>query len=131
GQGGPRGFPAAHRHGPPPSDREAGTVTFAEVAREAHLGHDLPIGMAPGLDETHFFDPVDMPFAYSTHIHNSWKMEATLKAVPVASAQRGEDDAREAARVSRRRGDMGERPTWRRGRAHAHRSGEGRRSRGL
>ena len=52
----------------PPSDREAATVTFADAAREAHLGHDLPLGMAPGLDETHFFDPVDMPFAYGTHI---------------------------------------------------------------
>ena len=52
----------------PPSDREAGTVTFADVAREAHLGHDLPMGMAPGLDETDFFDPVDMPSAYGTHI---------------------------------------------------------------
>jgi aerobic carbon-monoxide dehydrogenase large subunit len=43
-------------------------VTFADVAREAHLGHDLPMGMALGLDETYFFDPVDMPFAYGTHI---------------------------------------------------------------
>jgi carbon-monoxide dehydrogenase large subunit len=52
----------------PPSDREAGTVSFADVARDAHLGHDLPRGMAPGLDETRFFDPADMPFAYGTHI---------------------------------------------------------------
>jgi carbon-monoxide dehydrogenase large subunit len=52
----------------PPADRDAGTVTFPEVAREAHLGHDLPFGMAPGLDETYFFDPADMPFAYGTHL---------------------------------------------------------------
>src|SRR5262245_17757445 len=52
----------------PPFDREAGIITFADVAREAHLGHDLPIGMTPGLDQTYFFDPVDMPFAYGTHI---------------------------------------------------------------
>jgi aerobic carbon-monoxide dehydrogenase large subunit len=38
------------------------------VAREAHLGHDLPLGMTPGLDESYFFDPEDMPFAYGTHI---------------------------------------------------------------
>ena len=45
-----------------------GTVTLADVAREAHLGHDLPRGMAPGLDETYFFDPEDMLFAYGTHV---------------------------------------------------------------
>ncbi|MEI9406444.1 xanthine dehydrogenase family protein molybdopterin-binding subunit [Mesorhizobium argentiipisi] len=52
----------------PPSDREAETLTLADVARDAHLGLDLPMGTAPGLDETEFFDPVDMPFAYGTHI---------------------------------------------------------------
>lgn len=50
------------------SERGAGSVTFAEAAREAHLGHDVPLGMTPGLDETVFFDPKDMPFAYGTHI---------------------------------------------------------------
>jgi carbon-monoxide dehydrogenase large subunit len=48
--------------------READVVTFADVAREAHLGHDLPLGMAPGLDETHFFDPKDIPYAYGAHV---------------------------------------------------------------
>jgi aerobic carbon-monoxide dehydrogenase large subunit len=43
-------------------------VTFIDVAREAHLGHDLPLGMAPGLDETYFFDPKDMCFAYGAHV---------------------------------------------------------------
>jgi carbon-monoxide dehydrogenase large subunit len=52
----------------PARKRDAMTITFADVAREAHLGHDLPLGMVPGLDETCFFDPVDMPFAYGTHI---------------------------------------------------------------
>jgi carbon-monoxide dehydrogenase large subunit len=52
----------------PARKRDAASVTFADAAREAHLGHDLPLGMAPGLDETYFFDPVDMPFAYGTHI---------------------------------------------------------------
>jgi carbon-monoxide dehydrogenase large subunit len=52
----------------PVMERDAASVSFAEAAREAHLGHDLPLGMVPGLDETHFFDPEDMPFAYGTHI---------------------------------------------------------------
>lgn len=49
-------------------ERGADSVTFADAAREAHLGHDLPLGMPPGLDETVFFDPKDMPFAHGTHI---------------------------------------------------------------
>jgi aerobic carbon-monoxide dehydrogenase large subunit len=51
-----------------PMRRGVAAVTFAEVAREAHLGHDLPLGMAPGLDETHFFDPKDIVFDYGAHI---------------------------------------------------------------
>jgi carbon-monoxide dehydrogenase large subunit len=52
----------------PVMQRGAEVVTFAEVAREAHLGHDLPLGMAPGLDETCFFDPKDIPFGYGAHV---------------------------------------------------------------
>jgi carbon-monoxide dehydrogenase large subunit len=52
----------------PVMPRGADVVTFADVAREAHLGHDLPLGMAPGLDQTHFFDPKDMPFSYGAHV---------------------------------------------------------------
>jgi carbon-monoxide dehydrogenase large subunit len=52
----------------PPMRRGVAAVTFAEVAREAHLGHDLPLGMAPGLDETIFFDPKDIVFDYGAHI---------------------------------------------------------------
>jgi carbon-monoxide dehydrogenase large subunit len=52
----------------PPMQHDAEAVTFAEVARAAHLGHDLPLGMAPGLDETYFFDPKDILIAYGTHI---------------------------------------------------------------
>ena len=52
----------------PVMPRGAEVVTFADVAREAHLGHDLPLGMAPGLDETHFFDPKDMLFDYGAHV---------------------------------------------------------------
>jgi carbon-monoxide dehydrogenase large subunit len=52
----------------PAIPRGAELVTFAEVALEAHRGHDLPFGMVPGLDETHFFDPKDIPFAYGSHV---------------------------------------------------------------
>lgn len=44
------------------------SLSLAEVASAAHLGHDLPLGMAPGLDETVFFDPKDMPVSSGTHI---------------------------------------------------------------
>ncbi len=49
-------------------DRGAPSITFADAAREAHLGHDLPLGMELGLDETVFFDPRNMPFGYGTHV---------------------------------------------------------------
>jgi carbon-monoxide dehydrogenase large subunit len=52
----------------PAMERDAEVLTFADVAREAHLGHDLPLGMAPGLDETHFFDPKDILFDYGAHV---------------------------------------------------------------
>ena len=45
-----------------------GQISFADVAREAHLSHDVPLGMAAGLDETVYFDPKAMPAAYATHI---------------------------------------------------------------
>jgi aerobic carbon-monoxide dehydrogenase large subunit len=48
--------------------RDAEAVTFVDVAREAHLGHDLPLGMTPGLDETYFFDPKDLSFDYGAHV---------------------------------------------------------------
>lgn len=52
----------------PAVQRGVDAVTFAAVAREAHLGHDLPLGMAPGLDEIHFFDPKDVVFDYGAHV---------------------------------------------------------------
>jgi carbon-monoxide dehydrogenase large subunit len=52
----------------PAADREVDAVTFADIARDAHLGHDLPLGMPPGLDETHFFDPKDILFDYGAHV---------------------------------------------------------------
>ncbi|MGC1353575.1 MAG: molybdopterin cofactor-binding domain-containing protein, partial [Xanthobacteraceae bacterium] len=43
-------------------------VTFAKVARMAHLGHKLPQGTAPGLDETVFYDPAGMSSPSGVHI---------------------------------------------------------------
>ena len=51
-----------------PVPKRGATVTFADIAREAHLGHDLPLGMVPGLDETCFFDPKDMLLDYGAHV---------------------------------------------------------------
>ncbi len=52
----------------PVVQRDAEAVTFAEVAFAAHLGYDLPLGMAPGLEESCFFDPKDMLFGYATQV---------------------------------------------------------------
>jgi carbon-monoxide dehydrogenase large subunit len=52
----------------PATTRDAEAIAFADVARDAHLGRDLPLGMVPGLDETCFFDPQDMLFDYSAHL---------------------------------------------------------------
>ena len=52
----------------PVIQRDTEAVTFADIAHAAHLGHDLPLGMAPGLEASHFFDPTDMLFDYGTHV---------------------------------------------------------------
>src|SRR5262249_47896373 len=52
----------------PVPEHRAAAVTFVEVAHAAHLGHDLPLGMAPGLEATHVFDPKDMLFDYGAHV---------------------------------------------------------------
>ena len=52
-----------------PAARSSGdALTFADAARDTNLGHDLPLGMAPGLDETHVFDPRDIVFDYGAHV---------------------------------------------------------------
>ena len=43
-------------------------VTFAEVARVAHLGQDLPVETPPGLDESATFEPSGMAFSYGAVI---------------------------------------------------------------
>jgi aerobic carbon-monoxide dehydrogenase large subunit len=43
-------------------------LPFAKVARMAHLGHMLPKGVEPGLDETLFYDPTGMGAPSGVHM---------------------------------------------------------------
>jgi len=43
-------------------------VSFAKVARMAYVGHRLPDGLAPGLDETVFYDPTGMGSPSGVHL---------------------------------------------------------------
>ena len=43
-------------------------LTFAEVSRQAYLGHDLPEGLEPGLEEKSFYDPPGLTTPFGTHI---------------------------------------------------------------
>src|SRR5215831_7688124 len=43
-------------------------LSFARVARMAYLGHVLPDGMEPGLDETLFYDPTGMGAPSGVHM---------------------------------------------------------------
>ena len=43
-------------------------VTFGKVARMAHVGHKLPDGLEPGLDETVFYDPTGMGSPSGIHL---------------------------------------------------------------
>jgi carbon-monoxide dehydrogenase large subunit len=52
----------------PVTPEDVDRVGFAEIAMQAHTGQDLPLGMAPGLDETYIFDPKDLVFAYGSHL---------------------------------------------------------------
>jgi carbon-monoxide dehydrogenase large subunit len=47
---------------------EIAPLAFAKVARMAHLGHVLPDGMQPGLDETLFYDPTGMGAPSGVHM---------------------------------------------------------------
>jgi carbon-monoxide dehydrogenase large subunit len=44
------------------------TVTFQELALEAHLCRNLPAGTEPGLSVTRFFEPSNFAFPFGTHI---------------------------------------------------------------
>jgi carbon-monoxide dehydrogenase large subunit len=43
-------------------------VSFGKVARMAYVGHKLPDGVAPGLDETAFYDPTGMSAPSGVHL---------------------------------------------------------------
>ena len=43
-------------------------IAFAEVAQAANLGHKLPPGLEPGLNEHAFFDPVNFAFSAGCHV---------------------------------------------------------------
>jgi aerobic carbon-monoxide dehydrogenase large subunit len=43
-------------------------LSFAKVARMAYVGHKLPDGLAPGLDETLFYDPTGMSAPSGVHL---------------------------------------------------------------
>ena len=47
---------------------EIAPLAFAKVARMAHLGHVLPEGLEPGLDETLFYDPTGMGAPSGVHM---------------------------------------------------------------
>jgi len=47
---------------------EIAPLAFDKVARMAHLGHVLPDGMEPGLDETLFYDPIGMGAPSGVHM---------------------------------------------------------------
>ncbi|HEX4805788.1 MAG TPA: xanthine dehydrogenase family protein molybdopterin-binding subunit [Conexibacter sp.] len=42
-------------------------VAIAELAHRAHLGHDLPDGVLPGLEATISYDPPNSSYPYATH----------------------------------------------------------------
>ena len=44
------------------------SVTIQEVALAAHLAHNIPAGLEPGLSATHFFEPSNFTFPFGTHI---------------------------------------------------------------
>jgi aerobic carbon-monoxide dehydrogenase large subunit len=46
------------------SDR---AIPVAKVAEAAHLAHDLPEGVTPGLAEQEAYDPLNLAFAFATH----------------------------------------------------------------
>jgi carbon-monoxide dehydrogenase large subunit len=70
---------AAHALGVAPEDvtfeagvfssaRTTKTVSFGDVALEAHVCRDLPPGLEPGLVATRFFEPSNFAFPFGAHI---------------------------------------------------------------
>jgi len=56
---------AAGRFAVKGTDRALG---FEEVARAAHLAHDLPAGLEPGWQESTFYDPPNFAFSNGAHV---------------------------------------------------------------
>jgi len=50
------------------SGTDVAEIPFAKVARMAYVGHRLPDGVEPGLDETLFYDPVGMGAPSGVHM---------------------------------------------------------------
>lgn len=50
------------------SGTDVAAIPFAKVARMAYVGHRLPDGVEPGLDETLFYDPVGMGAPSGVHM---------------------------------------------------------------
>lgn len=42
--------------------------TFFEIALQAHLAHNYPADLEPGLEATHFYDPKNFVYPFGTHI---------------------------------------------------------------
>ncbi|MEJ2086235.1 MAG: molybdopterin-dependent oxidoreductase, partial [Acidobacteriota bacterium] len=42
--------------------------SFGEVALQAYLGHNLPEGMEPGMEESAFYDPPNFTFPFGSHV---------------------------------------------------------------
>jgi carbon-monoxide dehydrogenase large subunit len=42
--------------------------TWAEVALQAYLAHNLPDGVEPGLEETAFYNPANFVYPFGTHV---------------------------------------------------------------
>jgi carbon-monoxide dehydrogenase large subunit len=42
--------------------------TWAEVALQAYLAHNLPAGVEPGLEETAFYNPANFVYPFGTHV---------------------------------------------------------------
>jgi aerobic carbon-monoxide dehydrogenase large subunit len=43
-------------------------VGFGDIALQAHLAHNYPSGLEPGLEESAFFDPTNFTYPFGTHI---------------------------------------------------------------
>ena len=51
-----------------PIDSPEDAVTFSEVARQVHMGVDIPEDMEPGLEEQTYYDPENCTWPFGTHM---------------------------------------------------------------